>query len=146
MDLYLLLVEKSGDAEEPSSTSYITYEHNASGAVLPVYTTTEALTDAMKACASSRDFDYIGFELTDPFDLADMTESLEAYGLKALVFDPPPAPHGKISVVGDPVPVGEYRSAVEEIRSRFEELGAEAEASVEGINADLHALIEEWVV
>jgi hypothetical protein len=122
VDFYLLTTAQGGDAEELSSTGYPLYE----GHLLPVRTSPESLAMAMKAYASSScDDDYIGFQITDPFELAEMIEDLKEHGLQSLVFDPPPAPDGKLWIV-DPIPADDYCSAIEEIRPQFEELDDEA--------------------
>jgi hypothetical protein len=117
VNFYLSLVEQSSETEEPSTARHVTYGDNVSGAMLPVYTSPESFAGALKAYASAwRDFDYIRFDITDPFELTEIIGPLEAYGLKSLLFDPPPAPDGKVWILGGPVPVGEYRKAIEEIR------------------------------
>lgn len=159
MLFYLMTTEQGGDAEEPGITGYPLY----AGDKLPVFTSPEAFAGGLKSCASSlQDSDYIGFVVTDPFELAEMVESFEANGLRALVFDPPPAPDGELWIIGAPIPVGEYRNAIEEIRPEFAKLSAEAAsefcaashiaeepfvrwpgARAEDIVADLRARIQE---
>src|SRR5215208_504131 len=117
----------------------------------------------MRACAlTSPEIDYIGFEEKDPFELSEMVGLLEQTGLKFLVFDPPADTDGELRIVGRPIPVGEYRSAIEGIEPEFERLSPEAveefrrpshlerwpfvrwpDADAEDIAADLHARIEE---
>jgi hypothetical protein len=85
VDFYLLTTAQGGDAEELSSTWYPYYGNHT----LPVRTSPESLFRAMKAYASSsQDDDYIGFQITDPFELAEMIEDLKVHGLQSLVFDP----------------------------------------------------------
>lgn len=147
MNLYLLLIEQSSETEESSTVSYITYESNVSGGMLPVFSSLETLEDAMKACVSaSLDFDRIGYEILDPFKLAERIGDLEADGFNAFLFDPPPAPQGSVTEMGTPVPVGDYFSAIERIRLQYEERGAIAETSVEEGEAALRDQIKEWIV
>jgi hypothetical protein len=120
---YLLTTAQNSDAEEPSSAGYPFFGDH----MLPVHTSLESLVMAMKACASSsQDDDYIGFQVTDPFELAEMIEDLKEHGLTSLVFDPPPAPDGKLWILGDPIPVDDYCSAIDDIRPLFETLDEEA--------------------
>lgn len=161
MLLYLMTTEQSGDAGEPGIAGYPLYE----GDKLPVFTSPESLSGGLKSCASSlRDSDYIGFEITDPFKLSEMLEGAVVYGLRWLLFDPPPAPNAKLWIIGSPIPVGEYRTAIEEIRPEFETLSAEAadkfcqpshlkeepfvrwpDVRAEDIGADLRARIRELI-
>ncbi len=160
MLFYLIVVEQSDDTGEPGVASYPLYE----GSVLPVRTSLQSLAMAMKACASSsHDDDYIGFEVTDPFELAEMIENFKEHGLQSLVFDPPPAPDGKLWIV-DPIPVDDYCRAIEKLRPQFEELDEEAleefcrpshlrrepfvrwpAAHIDEIAADLRAQLEELI-
>jgi hypothetical protein len=159
VDFYLLTTAQSSDVEEPSSADYPFYGDH----ILPVRTSPESLARAMKAFASSwQGVDYIGFEVTDPFELAEMIGFFKEHGLKTLLFDPPPAPDGNLWILGDPIPVDDYRRAIEEIRPQFENLDAEAleefcrpshltkepfvrwpAARAEDIAADLRARMEE---
>jgi hypothetical protein len=159
VDFYLLTTAQGGDAEEFSIAGYPLYE----GHLLPVRTSPEAIVRAMKACASSsQDDDYIGFQVTDPFELAEMIGDFKEHGLTSLLFDPPPAPDGNVWILGNPIPVDDYCSAIEELRPRFEKLDAEAldefcrpshlrkepfvrwpAAHIDEIAADLRAQIEE---
>jgi len=92
VDFYLLTTAQSGDAEEPSSARYPYYGDHTHH-TLPVHTSLESLVMAMKACASSSQDDaYIGFQVTDPFELAEMIEDFKEHGLTSLVFDPPTCP------------------------------------------------------
>ena len=161
MLFYLIVAEQSGDAEKPSIAGYPLYGDHT----LPVHTSLESLVGAMKACASSsQDDDYIGFQVTDPFELAEMIEDFKAHGLTSLVFDPPPAPEGKLWILGNPIPVDDYCNAIAEIRPQFEELDEEAfdefcrpshlrkepfvrwpAAHIDEIAADLRAHIEELI-
>jgi hypothetical protein len=158
---YLIVVEQSDDAGELGVASHPLYEDS----VLPVHTSLESLVRAMKACASSsQDDDYIGFQVTDPFDLAEMIEDFKEHGPTSLVFDPPPAPDGKLWILGNPIAVDDYCTAIAEIRPQFEQLDAEAleefcrpshfrkepfvrwpAAHIDEIAADLRAQIEELI-
>ena len=159
MLFYLLTIEHSGDAEEPGIAGYPVYGDG----MLPVLTSPESLTNALKACASSsQEFDYIGFEVTDPFELAETVRTSEAHNLRTLLFDPPPAPDGHLWIVANPIPLRDYRSSIETIRRELEKLGSEAvvqfcqpshlreepfvrwpDADMEEIAADLRARVEE---
>jgi hypothetical protein len=161
VDFYLLTTAQSGAAEELSSAGYPLYE----GHLLPVRTSPESLAWAMKACASSsQDDDYIGFQVTDPFELVEMIEDFKDHGLTSLLSDPPPAPDGNVWILGNPIPVDDYCSAIEEMRPWFEKLDEEAldkfcrpshlrkepfvrwpAAHIEEIAADLRAQIEELI-
>jgi hypothetical protein len=159
MLLYLIVAEQTGDAKRSSSVGYPMYE----GSMLPVFTSPESFASALKACASaSQEYENLGFEITDPFELSEMLGRLEEHGLRSLLFDPPPAPDGRLWIIGSPIPVSEYRKAIEEIRPEFEKLSAEAmdefcrashlveepfvrwpDASMGVLAADLRARIEE---
>jgi hypothetical protein len=158
VDFYLLMTAQGRGAEEPISAWFPYYGNHT----LPVRTSPESLLRAMKACASSsQDDDYIGFQQTDPFELTEMIEDFKEHGLQSLVFDPPPAPDGKLWIV-DPIPVDDYCRAIEKLRPQFEELDEEAleefcrpshlrkepfvrwaAADIDEIAADLRARIEE---
>jgi hypothetical protein len=161
VDFYLLTTAQGGDDKEPSSAGYPFYGDHT----LPVHTSLESVVRAMKAYASSsHDDDYIGFQATDPFELAEMIKDFKEHGLTSLVFDPPPAPDGNVWILGDPISVDDYRSAIEEIRPQFDKLDEEALeefcrpsylkkepfvrwpfARAEDIAADLRAQIEELI-
>jgi hypothetical protein len=163
VNFYLPLVEQRSEPEEPGTSGYVTYGTDEFESMLLAYTCLQSLAGGMKACAAtSGEHDYVGFQQTDPFELSEILGYLEAHGLKYLLFDPPPAPDGEVWVIGSPIPVGEYRNAIEEIRPLFEKLGAEAKARfcrpshlenepfvrwpnarAETIAADLRARIEE---
>jgi hypothetical protein len=154
----LIVAEQSSAGSIPG---YPLYEDS----MLPVFTSPESFASGLKACASaSPEYDSLGFELTDPFELSEMLSSCEERGLRSLLFDPPPAPDGELWIVGTPIPVGEYRDAIEELRPGFEKLSAEAvdefrrlshlagepfvrwpAARAEDIAADLRARIEELI-
>jgi hypothetical protein len=162
MLLYLMRTEQSGAAEEHGIAGYPLY----GGDKLPVFTSPESLAGGLKSCASSlQDSDYIGFEIMNPFELSEMLGFFGRHGLQSLLFDPPPAPQGEVWIIGSPIPVGEYRRAIEEFRPEFEKLSAEALdefcsashlveepfvrwpfASIEEIAADLRARIEEHLL
>ena len=160
MLMQLIQVEESGYNGKPGTVGHPFYD----GGTLPVYTSPDSLLKGMKAYARLlEESDKIGFCIIDPFELADMAEDYQAYGLRHLVFDPPPAPEGEIWIVGDRIPVRAYCKAIEAIRPEFEKLSADAvdrffqeshlneepyvrwpNASADDIAADLLARIEEW--
>jgi hypothetical protein len=97
-----------------------------------------------------------------PFELALMTEYLEAKDLDSLYFDPLPD-WREWGIITGSIPFIYYRRAIEAIRPEFEKLDAEAmaqfcrpshlheepfvrwrKAGAEDIAADLRARIEEW--
>jgi hypothetical protein len=161
----VLYIDRRRAGEEFGSISYVFYGDEVSGTTLPVYTSPESRTRAMKALASTlRGSDYVGFDPKNPFALLGTIEWLEEYRLETLLFDPLLAPDGKLRITADPIPVVEYRKAVEGIDLLFEKLDAEAanrffreshlkkepfvrwpNARAEDIAADLRAWIEEWI-
>ena len=131
--------------------------------IVPVHTSLQSCSPFVRRCngeEESRQFVGLG---KDPFQLAEMVESLKAFGGKSLYFDPLPAPDGEIWTWGEPIPMDDYRSLIAGIRPEFEKLGEEAvtrfkqpshlrdepfvrwrNQQVEEIVADILCWIEEW--
>ena len=161
--LFYLLANVPNDVDlDLKSVPHLYIPYYGDG-IVPVHTSLQSLSPLVGPCKGEEESGQLVGLGTDPFQLAEMVDSLKASGGKSLFFDPLPAPDGNLWTWVEPIPMDDYLSLMAEIRPEFEKLGEEAvtrfrqpshlrdepfvrwrNQQVEEIVADILCWIEEW--